>query len=73
MFIYRSHLGNGLYISEDSLSEESLYCETCGDGDVELGEVNNKEQFWELFEDGSYNKEYLESFFKKCFLEKEGE
>lgn len=32
IYIYESHLG-GLYISDEELSLDEMYCETCGDYD----------------------------------------
>lgn len=32
IYIYESHLG-GLYISDEELSLDETYCETCGDCD----------------------------------------
>ena len=36
MYLYQSHMG-GLYSEEESLPWEELYCETCGDSDIEIG------------------------------------
>lgn len=36
MYLYQSHMG-GLYFEEKSLPWENLYCETCGDSDIEIG------------------------------------
>lgn len=35
MYLYESHLG-GYFITEDEVSYEDLYCETCGDSDQYL-------------------------------------
>lgn len=47
MYIYDSHLGN-FYASPKKLSNESLYCETCGDYDSFIGEANTAQEAWEL-------------------------
>ena len=38
MILYESHLG-GLFLSDERIDYEYLYCEQCGDSDFELGEV----------------------------------
>ena len=50
MYLYESHLG-GLYTTEDVLSYDELYCETCGDSDWGLGEFETLEEFWNLISD----------------------
>ena len=31
VYIYESHLGHSDYVSTEQLTDEDLYCETCGD------------------------------------------
>lgn len=50
MYLYESHMG-GIYTTEDRQSYDSLYCETCGDSDWELGEFDTLEEFWNLIID----------------------
>lgn len=44
MYIYESHLG-GFYSSEFQLDYDRLYCDSCGDSDILVGEFdsNSKE------------------------------
>ena len=42
MFIYLSHLG-GLYCSDEKVSRELLYCETCGDSDTLVCECSQND------------------------------
>lgn len=35
-YVYESHLG-GIYITDEKLDINKLYCEECGDSDWELG------------------------------------
>lgn len=53
MILYESHLG-GLYLSDEPIDPEYLYCEQCGDSDFELGEVETFDDILELVtkEDG---------------------
>lgn len=43
MYIYESHMG-GLYTSEEPIDYEDLYCETCGDFDMELCQADTVNQ-----------------------------
>lgn len=36
MCLYEGHMGN-LFLSEESIPWDELYCETCGDSDIEIG------------------------------------
>ena len=36
MYLYEGHMGN-LFLSEESIPWDELYCETCGDSDIEIG------------------------------------
>ena len=49
-YIYESHMG-GLYCSDEELDYESLYCDSCGDSDCEMGYANSLEEAWELLKD----------------------
>jgi hypothetical protein len=48
-YVYESHLG-GLYTSEEFLGGY-LYCETCGDSDVCLGNATSWEEFLDIVSD----------------------
>ena len=41
MYYYEDHLHGEIYTSSYMLDYEDLYCETCGDGDIELGYYEN--------------------------------
>ena len=47
MYIYESHLG-GLYTSDEQIPYEDLYCEECGDSDMELGEAESISEAWDI-------------------------
>ena len=47
MYFYESHIG-GLYYSEAPLQWESLYCEECGEQDIELGKAETVQEGLEL-------------------------
>ena len=36
MYLYEGHMGS-LFLSEESIPWDELYCETCGDSDIEIG------------------------------------
>ena len=48
MYLYASHLG-GLYATDEPQEWEDLYCEACGDSDIEIGffEDNDLDGIWE--------------------------
>lgn len=50
VYLYESHMG-GLFIDEDCLDFDDLYCETCGDSDNLLGSFETLEEFWNLIKD----------------------
>lgn len=50
-YIYESHLG-GLYISDEEIPDDDLYCETCGDDDSLIFEM-------ECFDDIEYLLNFL--------------
>ena len=47
MYIYESHMG-GLFVSDEVLSYEQTYCETCGDSDYLIGYAETREEAWNL-------------------------
>lgn len=69
MYVYESHLG-GVYLSEDLIPYEDLYCEICGDSDWLLGKVkdNNYEELRSLLLEESYSEEYVNEV---CGLEED--
>lgn len=72
-YLYESHIGS-LFVSDDYLSFEETYCETCGDCDQLLGEFETINDFWNLIEDkcsidggGGYNLQYVYPMMVKMF------
>lgn len=70
MYIYESHMG-GLFVSDEVLSYEQTYCETCGDSDFLLGYAETREEAWELLKDntningsGGWDYDYIQKFLK---------
>lgn len=68
MFIYENHLG-GLYVSDDKLDDDALYCKVCGDCNWLIGEANTQGEAWELLKDmidlngqGGYDFEVVKAF-----------
>lgn len=70
-YVYESHLG-GIYILDEELDYEELYCEECGDYDYELGfyEDNDLQTLWDIvknetniFGTGGYNLAHIATFF----------
>lgn len=47
LYIYESHLGC-LYVSEDILDINHIYCEQCGDSDWLIGRASTKNEAWDL-------------------------
>lgn len=72
MYIYENHMG-GLFTSDQELSYEECYCETCGDSDWLIGEADTREEALELLrdEDGyiPYTDEYMQEFLSEHFGE----
>lgn len=74
MYIYESHMG-GLYSSEYSIPFDRLYCDTCGDCDRELGDVNTVEELVALLADdvawppqrGGWDFDYFMTFLDEIF------
>ena len=50
MYIYEGHMG-GLFVSDEILSYEETYCETCGDSDWLVGYADTREEAWALLKD----------------------
>lgn len=70
MYIYESHMG-GLYVSDEQLDYEYLYCEQCGDSDWLIGYAETREDAWNLLKDetnidgsGGWDYEYVQEFLK---------
>lgn len=72
MFIYEGHMG-GLFVTDEPLTYEECYCETCGDSDWLIGEAYTREEVIELLrdEDGfiPYTDEYMQEFLNENFGE----
>ena len=45
MYIYKNHMG-GLYATDEVLSYEETYCETCGDSDTLIGSADSADEAW---------------------------
>lgn len=50
MYIYEGHLGS-LYVSDELLDDDFLYCSICGDSDWLIGYANTKAEAWNLLKD----------------------
>lgn len=68
MYIYEGHMG-GLFVSDEILSYEETYCETCGDSDWLVGYADTREEAWALLKDdtdingsGGWDYNYVRSF-----------
>ena len=70
MYIYEGHMGS-LFATDEPLSYEECYCETCGDSDWLIGEADTREEVLELLrdEDGfiPYTDEYMQEFLNENF------
>lgn len=70
MYIYESHMG-GLYVSDEELPWEGLYCETCGDTDWLIGYAETREEARDLLErhaddmDTLWSEEHIRDFLKE--------
>jgi len=72
MYFYESHLSGGIYSSEERIDWEYLYCDTCGDSDLEIGQASNAEELKKLlYNDYFYQccDEYIDRFIKETFPE----
>lgn len=63
MYIYKSHMG-GLYVSDEILDYDMLYCETCGDSDELVGTAETAAEAWDLLKDETDT--FDESICEKC-------
>lgn len=68
MYIYEGHMG-GLFVSDEILSYEETYCETCGDSDWLVGYADTRKEAWALLKDdtdingsGEWDYNYVRSF-----------
>lgn len=75
MYIYEGHMG-GLYVSDEPLDYEQIYCEMCGDSDWLIGYASNREEAWNLLKDdtningsGGWDYEYIQEFLDENFEE----
>lgn len=73
MYIYEGHMGS-LFATDEPLSYEECYCETCGDSDWLIGEADTREEAWNLLKDdtningsGGWDYEYVQKFLDKNF------
>ena len=70
MYIYEGHLGS-LYVSDDYLDFDDLYCEECGDSDEYIGRADTAEEAWELLKgitsingSGGWDYDYVQEFIR---------
>lgn len=62
MHIYDSHLGD-LYVSDDDIDDDDLYCEECGDFDDYIGYAETKKGARRLIKENCfYTDDYIEEF-----------
>ena len=68
MYIYEGHMG-GLYISDEVLEYEQLYCETCGDIDTLIGYADSRKEAEDLLESykDDFGESYIKNFIDECF------
>lgn len=78
VYIYESHLG-GLYVENEALDYDLLYCEECGDSDQLLFESDNIYDIAEflkgktsIFNTGGYSYEHTLNIMKQCYSILEG-
>lgn len=53
MFLYVSHMG-GLYLTKEEQETNDLYCDTCGDMDRYLGQVDTPEDVHKAIANSQY-------------------
>ena len=81
IYLYEGHMG-GLFLSEESIPWDELYCETCGDSDIEIGQFESAHEILAYMADdisvdesGGWDIEHvlkvLGEFFDDCPSEKE--
>lgn len=44
LYWYASHLGGVIYSSKYKISDDDLYCESCGDSDIYLGRFETEQE-----------------------------
>lgn len=68
MYIYEGHMGS-LFVSDEVLDYEQLYCETCGDSDTLIGYADNREYAERLLKSHKdiFDESYIEKFIDKYF------
>lgn len=66
MYIYESCTGS-LFVTEEALSYEESYCETCGDTASFIGVVNNKKEAYKLLKADDWNIDYINEFINENF------
>lgn len=67
VYIYESHLG-GLYVEEQEIPWDNLYCETCGDSDQLLFYTDDLEDVAKYFRDegGIYPVSDIQYVYNTC-------
>ena len=70
MYLYESHLG-GLYLSDEPIPYEELYCDQCGDSDIELGRVDTFEDVLACITDEDGFVPYFADYLKNIKAEME--
>ena len=70
-YLYESHMG-GLYLSEYQLDWDDLYCETCGDSDIELGYIENYDDVIALIQEDDGFIPYIKDVLENLRQELEG-
>lgn len=75
MYIYENHMG-GLYATDEVLSYEETYCETCGDSDTLIGSADSADEAWALLKDecdidgsGGYEVDYVKACINGWFVD----
>lgn len=68
-YIYESHMG-GLYTREEPVPFDDLYCEQCGDCDMELGYCETRVEAKACVEaQDIYTDKYIKEFLDEDFPE----
>lgn len=77
MYIYEGHMGS-LFVTDEPLSYEECYCETCGDSDWLIGTAETREEAWNLLKDDTnvdgsdgWEYEYVQKFLDDNFRNEE--
>lgn len=76
MYIYEGCLGE-LYVLDEALDYEELFCETCGDSDYLIGFANNRKEAWNMLKggmdindgSGGWNRSYVKEFIESNWVE----